>query len=606
MNIQNRDNISYKAALTASMKKDYTLTVKSAKKLLGIDNGLSLLKIHSGSMPYLPMFDTGIGKLNSRIAVDFIKFMKLYTDVNAVKVFPSGQTTKNWGHYYCPYLKTAVTFGEENINLNNIIENKDYYGNILDYKDIKVLKDDKKNPYAINYEQELGLDENYPILGPLKTAYNNYKAGLSTPKLEQDFNNYKQQPIVNSTYTRLALYPFIHKKEKNLFKNFEYSPQNQAKFENYKKQYKDEIDFFHFRQFLAQKEHDEAKSKINQTGTDLFGDCLIGFAPQEVWAHPDAFINKTCIGLYDWGLPALKFKEILNNSSEANKVFDEKLSFFLKNYDGIRFDVGWCYAIAQVGKKGKEPEHIDMKRSLYDYIEKRAKDIKGEDFNTKKLIYEMDGFEKMFTGWENKKPKPIANIKNIVNVLTTEYEYSNGIGWGSPEFFLKTGITEDELIMGTNNHDGANLRALAEQTQTKYTQLVKDNSTVLSKIFKIPKQKLINNPAEFIKAKFAQLYTIKNQFLFFTDVLGSRHDMDSQNLYPGNFRFRVNEDFERQYHTALQQGFGFNLPEVLKMVIKAKSLDKENPELYSKLDYYAKYLRKKGPKTEQEAKNFAK
>ena len=606
MYIQKADNITYKAALTTSMKKDYTATVKNAKKLLGIDKGLSLLKIHSGSMPYLPNFDSGIGKLNSQTAVDFINFMKLYTDVNAIKVFPSGQTTKHWGHYYCPYLKTAVTFGEENINLNNIIENNHYYGNILNYEDIQAFEDDKCSPNVINYEQELGSDENYPILKPLKTAFNNYKKGLSTPELEKDFNDYKQLPIVQSTYTRLALYPFIHNKEKNLFKNFEQSPQKQAKFENYKKQYKDDIEFFHFRQFLAQKEHEAAKSKINKNGLDLFGDCLIGFAPQEVWAHPDAFINNTCIGLYEWGLPALKFKEILNNSSEAHRVFDEKLSFFLKNYDGLRFDVGWCYAIAQIGKKGKEPEYIDMKRSLYNYIEKRAKDIKGEDFNTRKLIYEMDGFIKMFTGWEMNNPKPIANIKNIVNVLTTEYQHSNGTGWGSPEFFMKTGITENELIMGTNNHDGANLRALAEQTQTKYKQQVTDNSTVLSKIFKIPKQKLINNPAEFIKAKFAQLYTIKNQFLFFIDVLGSRHDMDDQSTYPGNFRFRVNEDFERQFHTALQQGFGFNLPEILKMVIKAKNLDRENPELYSKLDYYAKYLRKTGPKTEQEADNFAK
>ena len=54
-----------------------------------------------------------------------------------------------------------------------------------------------------------------------------------------------------------------------------------------------------------------------------------------------------------------------------------------------------------------------MKRSLYNYIEKRAKDIKGEDFNTRKLIYEMDGFIKMYTGWEMNNPKPIANIKNM-------------------------------------------------------------------------------------------------------------------------------------------------------------------------------------------------
>ena len=85
----------------------------------------------------------------------------------------------------------------------------------------------------------------------------------------------------------------------------------------------------------------------------------------------------------------------------------------------------------------------------------------------------MDGFNKMFTGWEKNRPKPISNIKNIVSVLTTEYQHRRDAGWGYPEFFLKTGLTEDEIIMGTNNHDGANLRALSEGTQPEYEQRIK-------------------------------------------------------------------------------------------------------------------------------------
>jgi len=42
-----------------------------------------------------------------------------------------------------------------------------------------------------------------------------------------------------------------------------------------------------------------------------------------------------------------------------------------------------------------------------------------------------------------------------------------------------------------------------------------------------------------------------------------KQDIDCQNTYTGNCRFRVDENYERQYHDALQQGLGFNLPEVL-------------------------------------------
>lgn len=601
MEIEHIHSTKFCAALPTVKKADFKSTILSAKKILGINNGLSILKIHSGSMPRQKNYDSGIGKLNSESALNFLKFITFYTGVNAIKEFPAGQTTKNYGHFYCPYLKTATTFGEENINLVNIIENKKYYGNILSYKDRTNYTDDGKNPFAINYELELGMDENYPILKPLRIAFNNYKNGLATPKFKQDFEAYKQEPIVKDLYPRLAIFPYVHKKEKSLFLNFDKNLKKQEKFESYKKMYCDEIEFFQFRQFLAKKEHNEAKNKINREGLDLFGDCLIGFSKQEVWAQPDAFEKNAGIGGFNWGLPVLKFKEILNPNSIANKVFDEKLKFFLENYDGIRFDVGWCYAIAQIGRKNGTIEKIDMGHNVFNYIEQRAKEIKGLDFDTHKLIYEMDGFGKMFTGWEENNPKVIPNVKNITNIITTEYQHSNGAGWGTPDFFKKTGLSEDELMMGTNNHDGANLRALSEGTRPQYIDRIKDSVPILSKTLKLSKQKLLNNPKEFVKAKFAQLYTIKNQFLFFIDVLGSKYDMDSQNTFVGNYRFRVDENYERQYHTALQEGAGFNLPEVLGMVMRARNLHNDNPVIYEKLLNYAKYLRKAGAKSEEEA-----
>ena len=66
---------SFGQALPTCRKTEFTKTIKEAKKVLGIDTGRSMLKIHSASMPYQKAFDSGIGKLNSQSALDFIKFM---------------------------------------------------------------------------------------------------------------------------------------------------------------------------------------------------------------------------------------------------------------------------------------------------------------------------------------------------------------------------------------------------------------------------------------------------------------------------------------------------------------------------------------------------
>lgn len=590
--------ISFGRALPTSKKADYSQTMTETKKALGIDDGLSLLKIDSAAMP--SENDTGVGKLNSDEACGFVDYLSFYTGANAVKIFPFGQYTKTFGHFYCPYLKTAITTGEDNINLFNLV-NSEVYGNLLDEKDaLEFVQSNNEKRQVINFENELGCDENYPILKPLRKAYDNFKAGYSPEELQIEFEEFKKDPFVEENYTRLALYPFVGESDPDLFKDFENSKEKQARFEQYKKEYADEIEFFKFRQFIAQKEHKSAKEKINANGQKLFGDCLIGFSNQEIWAHKDAFLPNTSIGLYTWGLPALDFDKILDPKSSSHKVFDDKISFFLKNFDGIRFDVGWCYAIARTENDDRIEKTYDMKQNLFGFIEKRAREIKGEDFDTKNLVYEMDGFDKLFD-WNYTPPKPLENVRGRVNVLTNEYQHDNGLGWGHPRFFESTGLSQDEFIMGTNNHDGSNLRQLSESKENSAVEKRENTARILSKELNIPEDKILSDPKEFVKAKFAQLFTTKNQFFFFVDALGSDVDVDDQTINPDNYRFRVNKDYERQYHTALQNGRGFNAMEALSYVMRARGLDKTNKKLYDKVHGYGEFLREKGPKTEKEA-----
>ena len=77
--------------------------------------------------------------------------------------------------------------------------------------------------------------------------------------------------------------------------------------------------------------------------------------------------------------------------------------------------------------------------------------------------------------------------------------------------------------------------------------------------------------------------------------------MDSENTDPDNYRFRLDKDYETQYHSALQNGYGFNLAQSLAIAMKAQNLDKKYPNLYSKIENFAQILYSKGPKTKQEA-----
>ena len=215
----------------------------------------------------------------------------------------------------------------------------------------------------------------------------------------------------------------------------------------------------------------------------------------------------------------------------------------------------------------------------------------------------MDGFGHLYEQYKEPNGRIYTwispNVQDIVNVLTTEWQHVDGEGWGSPWFHREHGLTQDELIMGTNNHDGCNLLQLARKDYRKDDRKW-NNTIVLSRLFRMDRNDL-DDVKTFVKAKFAQLFTIKNQFLFQNDVMGIDEDMDDQTTSTDNYRTRFSRDFEKEYHLGLQNGTAFNLPESLKLAMEAKGLDKTNAEIYSKIAYYGNYLKEKGALTEKEA-----
>jgi len=205
-------------------------------------------------------------------------------------------------------------------------------------------------------------------------------------------------------------------------------------------------------------------------------------------------------------LPTPNFEEILNDGSDANKYMEYKIKNFARRYDTIRFDVGWAYVQPRLMKNGEDnvvrkPYFGD---EILNKIEGWVKEVKGDDFDPKNLIWEFEAGPGDFE-WckDNKVIPPLADR---VKVYSATYMSND---WGSNEAFLKRDFGADNFVIGVGNHDPQPLRQIAEGIKEK----VKENGTIryndnrtnavepLARILNLDKNSL-SNPVEFAKAIF--------------------------------------------------------------------------------------------------------
>lgn len=304
--------------------------------------------------------DTGRGKLNSDEALKIIDTMKPYLGFNAIKDYPMGRIHQYQEHFNCPYNRSSLTLGEDNINLEKLCNSE--YGNILKQEDVSgvVERNFKTNndPNYVNFENEIGVNQDYPILKILRTAFDNFQNDHqdANDPLRKEFEQYKKENPLVENYDRIALYPIVGKSEPDLFKNFKDNPEKQKRFSELKIQYADEIEFFKFRQFLAFKQTLEAKENINARDVEIMGDIAIGSTAEEYWAFPDAFDKNESIG---YGLYKLKYEDINDKESEAYKFLKNKMQLGFMIYDALRLDVGVSYEkydtfVREIGTWSKE------------------------------------------------------------------------------------------------------------------------------------------------------------------------------------------------------------------------------------------------------------
>jgi len=391
---------------------------------------------------------------------------------------------------------------------------------------------------------------------------------------------------------------------KKAYENFQKLPEGsslKADFERYvkeneywlnaKRKREPDLEFFKFKQFLADEHLKYAKARLNKEGIKLCGDCLINFTKEEVRAFPGAFIKDAYIGANDWRTTALDFNKIFDSTSDAHKLLKTKVQLFAKRYDMIRFDEAWLYVSPTIKtSNGQIP--MPMGSKLLDLIETWVKEVKGNDFDLRNLIYEFEAGAKDFNAFEN--GQLIAPLRNRVKVYTSQYMHSFGLDrWGSNEAFLAKGFNPDSFVLGATNHDSQPLRQVAQGIPNEVKKGIfinhKTNAvTALSEIFGTPAS-VLENPVEFAKAKWADPMGARHMMMFYNDVFGKEDCFDShwKKDFEGNafknYALKVPTDYSTAYQKGVQSGFGFNPMDSLEKLFVKKGLDKTNPDLFAKI-----------------------
>lgn len=538
MRICSVNNVNFQRRLKPSEEAEYRDVLSKAQ-----NKGKKILIVPASSLPN----QTGVGNIGSKEGLEFFDFAKKYWGINEIQLLPIGQYHVH-GNTVPIYSGTSMDLGNHVINLEN-------YTSEIPVSQI-TDRVDFKNVITPDSPQE-------KILKKL------YKEG----KFQKEFENFK-----NNNQTRLepkALYRALrelnethdYKKWNEIDKNLFELPlkERETRISEIKRIKAETIDFYYFKQFLAEDSLNKARQELNKRDLKLNADMLCGFSYDEVWANPKAFHKNTKIR---WNLPALDF-----DSPEGEKLLREKIKFFTERFDGFRVDASWTYASQPLIRNNQQIKK-DYADKMLNIIDDEASKIKGKDY-LKNIMHEFATSSEDFNIYNGNALKPY--VKNRVKIYTSDYLSES---WGSNYSFLKRGWNPDSFIIGAANHDSP--QKVITETQIQG----------LSKALGIKPERL-KSKKEFIKAKLAEPMSAKNSMIYFMDALNIEGQFQGNADKSLNYAIRIPRNYQDKYFKSLEKGEAFNPMNAFEKVFKSKGLDKKEPELYKKIVKYKKILTQK-------------
>lgn len=571
------NNVSFGRRLSPQETQEFQKVQQEAKQLAG-QTGKSIFIVHDACLPQSIAKNTGVSNLSTKESLDFFKFMKPLLGFNIVEVLPPGQIANSSGSgFYCAYSGTALSLGNHQINPELLTTEE--FGKLLkpeEFKQIVNANDTPDKEIIANYKNVMSPEGKQSEM--LKIAHKRFLELEENSPLKQRYNKYIEE---NSIWLD---FPRSFEPDKNFFK---------------------------FRQFLADEHLKHGKEQLNKEGIKLCGDCLIGFSKDEIAAFPNAFKKDYYVGDRSWNLKSLDYDTLKDPNSEAAKVLKAKVQFFAKRYDMIRFDVGWAYVNPYLSNETGSHSYTQyMGDTVLKFIEDAVKEVKGEDFDLRNLIYE-------FEGGDIFKPNSgelLDEVKHRTKIYGTTHMHENNWDmWGSNDAFLKRGWDSDYFVVGVGNHDPQPLRQIAlDMPDTSMTPPYSHKADAIHPLARILKldPKTLNNPIEFAKAKWAEPMMARHNEMFYMDVFGREERFDMQNLNlvndptrnlspRKNYAYKIPANYQQAYHNAVEEGFGFNIMDSLAKVFKAKDLDKSHPDLFAKILKFRDILLEKSTQVEE-------
>ena len=553
--------INFERRLRRSEEAEYSNVLNQGRNVCIGDNSAgkkNILIVPASSLPN----KTGVGSLNSPESREFFDFARKYWGINEIQILPIGRYPQYKGQYPF-YSGSSMDLGEQVIDIQKYVSNEDF-NEVVRHNTIKD---------RVNFSNV--IDSNSVQEKVLRKLFESgkYQKELETFKAE---NRQRLEPK--------ALYQALGELNNSFdYKNWNYTDKNlynrsavskkefEARLGEVRKLKGFEMDFYYFKQFLAEDSLKKAHQELNKKGIKLDGDMLCGFSRDEVWANPKAFLPDTQIG---WSLPALNL-----DSKEGQNLLRDKVRFFAQRYDGIRIDASWTYANQPQIKNGKIIRRKDYADKILNIIDDEFKKVKGSEFDSKNIMHEFAADINDFNIFDGFKLKPYT--KDRVKIYTSDYLSEN---WGTNKIFLEKGWDKNSFILGARNHDSGKIQVSDEQVKT------------LSEILKIPEEKL-KEPKEFTKAKLAEPMSAKYNMIYFADALNIDKQFQGNADSSLNYTTLIPNDYQDKYFSSLTKGQGYNPMDALEKSFKAKGLDKTEPELFNKIVKYRKILEKKEKQT---------
>ncbi len=583
--------------LTKEEKEGFIQTKNAALDVLGHPNK-SVFIYSSACLPQTAETNTGTGTLVSKQGEEFLDVVRTFTTANVVQDLPSGEFMPSPARgFYSPYNGSGMALSSHLIEPELLMDES--MGKLINADDLAkvVAANDVPNKTTMaTFENIVEPESEFETM--LRKAHETFKSGQGEKMdaLRAEFTQYK---AANADWLEShAIFDSLSRKyETPIFKNWPDeidrnlydlslgADEKAARKTAILTEHADEIEFYNFKQFLAERSLAAAKAKANAQGMKFGGDVVYNFSMADIFSNPKAFVYDVYMGPNKFEYPALDFYRIGEQDNPAAKILAQKFRLAAQRYDTLRLDTGWGYITPIMrNSDGSYFEHKELGSQVVDMIENVVKGVKGDKFDKHDLFWEVEADIKDFRAFQD-DGQLIAPLKDRTKIYTSSYMSDT---WGSSRVFGERFGSPTEFLYGASAQDSTPLVRLA--AEEAYAQRKAPQVKELANIFQVEPATL-EAPEAFIRAKNAEPLFAKSNFMFFTDFfrLPSLFDKGAEGGIE-DFRSKVPAHPEQAYYDAVKKGRAFNLMDALERVFVAKGFDKEHPELFANIQKFKNKL----------------